>query len=68
MFIEVEHPKAGKVWTTNFPVKFSKYSPPHPTAAPLLGQHNREILIDLLGYTEEQLEELRRKGVIGGEA
>jgi len=68
MFIEVEHPKAGKVWTTNFPVKFSRYSPPHPTAAPLLGQHNREILIDLLGYAEEQLEELRREGVVGGEA
>jgi len=68
MFIEVEHPKAGRVRTTNFPVKFSKYSPPHPTAAPLLGQNNREILIDLLGYTEEQLEELRREGVIGGEA
>ncbi|KYH38286.1 MAG: carnitine dehydratase [Candidatus Bathyarchaeota archaeon B23] len=68
MFIEVEHPKAGRVRTTNFPLKFSKYSPPHPSAAPLLGQNNGEILIDLLGYTEEQVSELRREGVIGGEA
>lgn len=67
MFIEVEHPKAGRVRTTNFPIKFSRFSPPPASPAPLLGQNNREILIELLGYTKEDLRDLERRGVIGRE-
>jgi crotonobetainyl-CoA:carnitine CoA-transferase CaiB-like acyl-CoA transferase len=33
-------------------------------AAPLLGQHNNEVLTDLLGYGEDEIEVLRREGVI----
>ncbi len=67
MFIEVDHPKAGKVKVPNFPVKLSETPGRVNTAAPLLGQHNREILMGLLGYTEERIKELELEGVISSE-
>lgn len=35
------------------------------TAAPTLGQHNREILSGLLGLSDAEVTELARKGIIG---
>jgi len=64
MFVEVEHPKAGRVKVPNFPVKLSETPGEVASAAPLLGQHNREILVGILGYTEERVAELERAGVI----
>lgn len=63
MIIEFEHPRAGKIRQPNFPVKFSKtlfVTKP----APMLGQHNDEILRDLLGYSPEEIAMLRQEGVI----
>ena len=37
------------------------------TPPPKLGEHNREIYCDLLGYGEEQLSELERMGLVGTE-
>ncbi|MEM2996701.1 MAG: CaiB/BaiF CoA-transferase family protein [Candidatus Bathyarchaeia archaeon] len=67
LFVEVEHPKAGKLKVLNFPVKFSETPGRVLSAAPLLGQHNREILINLLGYNEEDVLQLEMEGVIASE-
>ena len=64
MFVEVEHPKAGRMKVPNFPVKLSETPGEVKTAAPLLGQHNREILMGILGYTEEKIAELEKAGII----
>ena len=40
---------------------------PPPTAAPLLGEHNREVLADLLGRTESEMRRLEAESVIGRE-
>jgi crotonobetainyl-CoA:carnitine CoA-transferase CaiB-like acyl-CoA transferase len=64
MFVEVEHPKAGKIKVMNFPVKLSETPGEVVSAAPLLGQHNKEILINYLGYTEEEVAQLLKEGVI----
>lgn len=48
------------------PMRGSFYPPPFPdswTAAPLLGENNAELLIEL-GYTEEDIAEMRRKKTI----
>jgi len=63
MIIEFEHPKAGRVRQPNFPVKFSK-TPVSIKPAPLLGQHNDDILRDLLGYSDEEIALLRQEQVI----
>lgn len=67
MIVEVEHPTAGKVRLPNLPFRFSKadVSPRRP--APLLGQHNHEVLREELGYSEEQVAGLERVGVLYAE-
>ena len=64
MIVEVKHPRAGKVKITNTPVKLSLTPGRVETASPLLGQHNEEILIEILGFSKEEINRLRREGVI----
>jgi CoA:oxalate CoA-transferase len=63
MFVDVKHPKAGAVRVPNFPVKFSETPGKIVNAAPLLGEHSKEILVSLLGLSGEQVFELEKKGV-----
>jgi crotonobetainyl-CoA:carnitine CoA-transferase CaiB-like acyl-CoA transferase len=35
-----------------------------PTAPPTLGQHTREVLVEVLGMDEAEVEALRTRGVI----
>lgn len=64
MFVELEHGRAGKIKMVNFPVKFSETQPKIKKAAPLLGEHNKEVLQGLLKYEDEKIKELMQKGVI----
>ena len=62
--MEMDHPKAGKIKLINFPVKFSETPAVLKTPAPTLGQHNKEILTEILGFSEEKIKELISKGII----
>jgi CoA:oxalate CoA-transferase len=64
MIVSLEHPEAGTVQFPNHPVKYSAVKPEMRYPAPLLGQHNNEVLLEL-GYTPDQVEELRKTKVIG---
>jgi crotonobetainyl-CoA:carnitine CoA-transferase CaiB-like acyl-CoA transferase len=57
MIVEVNHPIAGAVETIGHPVKFSHTPAQVNHAAPLLGQHTREVLVEL-GYDSAQIEAL----------
>lgn len=64
MVVEVAHPLGGSTRMPGNPIKLSEthedtFSPP-----PLLGQHNHEIYINLLGMSAQELDELQREGVI----
>jgi len=63
MLLEVEHPIAGRLRTIGIPVKLSETPGEVRCAAPLLGQHTTEVL-QWLGYSEEEIQALRRDGVI----
>jgi len=63
MFVELEHPLAGTVKVPNFPPQFSETPGVVKTAAPLLGQHSKEVLMGVLGLSEERVMELMRAGV-----
>lgn len=65
MIVQVEHPIAGKVDTIGHPVKFSQTPASIKRAAPLLGQHTREILSDM-GYSDDRIEALLAKGAAIG--
>ena len=64
MFIEVDHPDAGRIKLVNFPVKFSETPSEIRTAAPVLGQDDSQLLEDLLGYNDEQISDLKKAGAI----
>ena len=64
MFIDLQHPLAGKVRTVNNPIKFSLTPVERKTAAPTLGQHSKEILSRILGLSEDQIQELINNGVV----
>ena len=61
---EVEHPVIGKIKVPAvlFNLSLTPYALTGP--APTLGQHNREIYVDGLGYTQEELCRLRQLNVI----
>lgn len=64
MFIEQEHPKAGKIKVTGSPFKLSVTPATVRTPAPALGQDNLEIYKEFLHLDEQQLAVLKTDGVI----
>lgn len=62
--VEVDHPERGPYLTVGCPVKLSA-SPADVLRSPLLGEHNEEILRDVLGYDGEALEAVWNSGAVG---
>jgi len=60
----VPDPLLGEVTIPGFPFKYSAFPDLPDIQAPLLGEHNAEVLNAQLGYTVEQVAELREKGVL----
>jgi crotonobetainyl-CoA:carnitine CoA-transferase CaiB-like acyl-CoA transferase len=67
MVIEQQHPILGKIRMPNLPFRSSGYDAPAPAAAPLLGQHNRNIAAGL-GYSEAAIDTLIQDGVLYAES
>ena len=63
-FIDVEHPVLGEVRFPGAPFKMEATPWQMGDSAPTLGQDNGEILRARLGFTVEQLGELRSQGII----
>ena len=60
----LDHPTAGKIGSPGYPYKFSKTPAKSQRHPPLLGEHNDEILLDLLNYSLESVQALREQGII----
>ena len=63
MVVEVDHAKAGRVKALGTPIKFSGTPGEVKRAAPLLGEHTREILREL-GYDDVRIDALVREGAV----
>jgi formyl-CoA transferase len=61
--VEVDHPGRGKYLTVGNPVKMSD-SITEVKRSPLLGEHNEEILKDVLGFSDKDVAEIRESGAI----
>ena len=64
MKLEIEHPTAGLVGFPGFPYKMSQTPAELLRPPPMLGEHNEEVLTELLGYSKEQVASLREQEVI----
>lgn len=63
-FVEVDHPKAGRLKYPTAPYRLSRTPVAIERPAPLLGQHNEEMYCGRLGYTKQELVRMRQAGVI----
>ncbi len=65
--VALQHPVFGAVDDVNgmgMPIKFSAASSGFDQPPPALGEHNRQVYGDLLGYSETRIAELRERRVI----
>ncbi len=62
--VEVDHPTRGKYFSVGNPIKLSD-SPAEVRRSPLLGEHNQEILREVLGYSESDIRRIEDSGAIG---
>ncbi|ELR20946.1 Lcarnitine dehydratase/bile acid-inducible protein F, putative [Acanthamoeba castellanii str. Neff] len=63
MIVEVEQPEIGTVKLMGNPVKMSHTNPCPRGPAPVLGQHNSEVLRELLGLSADAIAALKQQGV-----
>ena len=61
---DVPHPALGTLKEIGIPVRLSETPGSFREPAPQLGQHTEEVLVDMLGYSWEDVEALRDNGVI----
>ena len=62
-FVDIEHPAAGRLTYPGTPFRMGNLNR-RQDRAPLLGEHNEEILCCHLGYTKDDLVRLRASGII----
>jgi benzylsuccinate CoA-transferase BbsF subunit len=55
MYVAIDHPALGRRKVQNAPFKLSETPAANHLPSPLIGQHNREIVEDLLGYSHDEL-------------
>ncbi len=65
IIVPLSHPRYGQIRTINSPFEVSGYQKSKPTAAPLLGEHSREVLSEL-GYSDDEINQLIEEGITQG--
>ena len=63
---DIDHPEAGVFPQVTLPMHFSRTKPAAPRPAPQQGQHNHEVLAELLDMSADEVDALIRSGVSGG--
>ncbi len=61
--VEVDHPTRGKYLTVGNPIKMSD-SPADVERSPLLGEHTDEILREVVGFSDAEIEAARAEGAV----
>ncbi|MFT5112218.1 MAG: formyl-CoA transferase [Parasphingorhabdus sp.] len=61
--VECDHPERGPYLSVGCPVKLSD-NDVEVTRSPLLGEHTDEVLRDVLGYSDEDIQTFRSEGAV----
>jgi len=64
MLVEIDQPGAGKMKIVGSPIKLSETPGEVYAPAPLLGEHSEWVLKDILQYSSEEIESLKREQII----
>jgi crotonobetainyl-CoA:carnitine CoA-transferase CaiB-like acyl-CoA transferase len=62
-FLEIDHPRAGRVRLLAHPIRYNGQPPPVGRRPPLLGEDTDDVLREL-GYASADIEQMRGDGVI----
>jgi crotonobetainyl-CoA:carnitine CoA-transferase CaiB-like acyl-CoA transferase len=62
--IDFEHPTMGKIKVPGYPVHFSGSYAGTTSAAPELGEHTDEVLMELGGYDKKEIAAFRQEGIV----
>ncbi|MBY4898226.1 CaiB/BaiF CoA-transferase family protein [Cupriavidus sp. AU9028] len=62
--VDLPHPSAGEVKLVGSPIRMSATPPQALRHPPLLGEHTEDVLGDMLGYSADEIQALRDKGII----
>ncbi|HUA32378.1 MAG TPA: CoA transferase [Candidatus Binataceae bacterium] len=54
----------GDFQVPGFALRFSEFPKRLDLEAPLLGEHNEEVLTNYIGYSRDQVQELQKKGIL----
>ena len=60
----VQDPLAGAIQIPGFPFRSTEEFPERELIAPALGEHNASVLQGLLGFTAEQISDLKTRGIL----
>jgi crotonobetainyl-CoA:carnitine CoA-transferase CaiB-like acyl-CoA transferase len=63
-FVNLEHPVLGQTITDAPPIHFEREPAVDWKACPLLGEDNRYVFTELLGFTENELSDYMKRGII----
>jgi crotonobetainyl-CoA:carnitine CoA-transferase CaiB-like acyl-CoA transferase len=64
-FTEIEHPEAGKLNYPGWPYLMTGTPPRVSRPAPLLGQHNQDVAVNVLGCSAREYRAMLRQGAFG---
>jgi len=64
MVIDLKYPNGSSTKGPGNPIKLSRSSDEIFTAAPTLGQHTDEVMTQLLNLSVEQIEQMKKQGII----
>ena len=67
MYVALDHPQRGQWYNVGMPIKLSS-SPAIIRRSPTLGEHNDEVLSEVLGYDASTIEALRSAGAMSAPA
>jgi crotonobetainyl-CoA:carnitine CoA-transferase CaiB-like acyl-CoA transferase len=63
-FVQLEHPVLGSTLSDGCPIRVKESRTAHWKAAPLLGEDNQYVFMELLGLTGSELSSHIEKGII----
>jgi formyl-CoA transferase len=64
IFQHIDHPQRGDFKMASWPVKMSGNNVP-VKSAPLLGEHNEQVLTEWLGMSKDDVKRMKDDGIVG---
>jgi len=62
---QIDHPVLGKIPNLRLPIRYAATPLADPKPAPFVGQHTAEVMMSVLGMSQQQVDEISESGTFG---